>query len=133
VFLDPSLIARLRPTIEPATLTSDAGRRIYAACCRLVEDGWQNDFGRLLAEFDDPDMKNLLVQLDESCQSKVKADRDRWLADLLESHRRRGEETTDRKRLAAAREDASEAEQLLAQFCDQSKTKHLNDYERRKK
>jgi len=133
VLIDPSIISRLRPTIEPAVVTSDAGRQIYAACCRLVEDGWQNDFGRLLAEFDDPAMKSLLVELDESCQTKSAADRERWLADLLESHRRRLEELDHRKRLAAARQDFGNAEQLLAQFCEQSKPKHLSDYERRKK
>jgi len=67
VFLDPSIIKRLRPTIEPATMASEVGRRIYSVCCRLVADGWQDDFGRLLAEFDNPDIKSLLVQLDESC------------------------------------------------------------------
>ena len=50
--------------------TSPVARRIYAACCRLAEDGWHDDFGRLLAAFDDPDMKNLLVQLDESCRDE---------------------------------------------------------------
>jgi hypothetical protein len=133
VFLNPSIIARLRPPIEPTALESEAGRRIYAVCCHLVDDGWQNDFGRLLAAFDHADMKSLLVQLDESCQTKAKTDRERWLADLLDAFRRRGEEKTERRRLAVAREDASEAEQLLAQFCEQSKSKHLNEYERRKK
>jgi hypothetical protein len=133
VLLDPSIVSRLRPMIEPPAVISDAGRRIYAACCRLVEDGWQDDFGRLLAEFDDPGMKNLLVQLDESCQTKTAADRERWLADVIESYRRRSEETADRKRLAAARQDGDNAEQLLAQFCEQSKSKHLSEYERRKK
>jgi DNA primase len=133
VLLDPSMISRLRPMIEPAAVTSLAGREIYAACCRLVEDGWQNDFGRLLAEFDRPDMKNLLVQLDETCQTKASADRERWLADLLGAHRRRGEEMTQRKLLAAARQGGHDAEQLLSQFCQQSKAKHLSEYERRKK
>jgi hypothetical protein len=35
--------------------------------------------------------------------------------------------------LVAARKDTTDAEQLLARFCDQSKSKHLTDYERRKK
>jgi hypothetical protein len=133
VLLEPSIVARLRPDFEPANMMSDAGRQIYAACCRLVEDGWQNDFGRLLAEFDDPQMKNLLVQLDESSQTKTSADRQRWLADVLESQRRRAAEAMDRKRLAAARQDGDNAEQLLAHFCEQSKPKHLSEYERRKK
>jgi hypothetical protein len=133
VLLDPSLLARLSEAVEPAAIATPAVRQIYVACCRLAEDGWHDDFGRLLAEFDDPAMKNLLVQLDESCVSKASADRERWLADLVAAQRRRGEKTQDRARLAAAREDAGEAEQLLAQFCEQTKSKHLNDYERRKK
>ncbi len=40
---------------------------------------------------------------------------------------------TRRTDLAAARQSSDEAEQLLAQFCQQSKSKHLNEYERRKK
>ena len=39
----------------------------------------------------------------------------------------------DRADLAAARQDDDDAEQLLAQFCEQSKSKHLSEYERRKK
>jgi hypothetical protein len=98
-----------------------------------VDDGWQNDFGRLLAEFDHPEVKNLLVQLDDSCQTKAAADRERWLADILESYGRRGEETADRKRLAAARQNDENAEQLLAQYRELSRSKHLSEYERRKK
>jgi hypothetical protein len=133
VLLDPSVVRRIAAAIEPSAITSTAAARILAACCRLVDDGWQNDFGRLLAEFDDPDMKNLLVQLDESSATKTSADRERWLADLLDTSRRRREETERRTRLAAARQDGDEAEQLLAQFCEQSKSKHLSEYERRKK
>jgi DNA primase len=133
VLLDPAIVRRIVVAIEPSAISSTAASRIFAACYRLVEDGWQNDFGRLLAEFDDPGMKNLLVQLDESSATKTTADRERWLADLMETDRRRREETEHRARLAAARQDGDEAEQLLAKFCEQSKTKHLNEYERRKK
>ena len=83
----------------------------------------QGDFGRLLAEFDEPEMKSLLVQLDESCATKGTADRERWLADLLETHRRRDEEKDRRTYLAAARQSADNAEQLLAEFCEQAKSK----------
>lgn len=133
LILDPSFVARVSAVVDPNSITSEAARQIYAACCRLSEDDWRDDFGRLLAEFDDPDMKSLLVQLDESCATKSSADRERWLADLIETHRRRGEKADHRQHLAAAREDAGEADQLLAQFCEQSKSKHLSDYERRKK
>jgi hypothetical protein len=90
-------------------------------------------FDEMLTELDDSSLKSLLVGLDESCASKASADRERWLADLLHTHRRRSEEAQQRRALAAARDDASEAEQLLASFCEQSKSKHRSEYERRKK
>ena len=69
VILDPTLLARVADVIEPAAI-SLAGRP--ANLRRLLPpgraDGWHDDFGRLLAAFDEPDMKNLLVQLDESCR-----------------------------------------------------------------
>jgi hypothetical protein len=86
-----------------------------------------------MVAFDEPEIKNLLVQLDESAGTKANADRERWLADLLETHRRRDDETSRRATLAAARQSTGDAEQLLAQFCEQSKTKHRSEYERRKK
>jgi hypothetical protein len=86
-----------------------------------------------MIEFDDAGLKNLLVSLDESSATKASADRERWLADLLETDRRKTDETQRRRLLAAARQNESEAEQLLTQFCEQTKSKHRNDYERRKR
>ena len=131
--LEPSYRARILITIEPAAFTSNAARRIYQMCGRLAENGEPCDFDRLLGALDDVNLKSLLVSLDEACATKESADRERWLADLLETHRRRREETEHRRDLAAARQNAGDAEQLLAQFCEQSKSKHLTDYERRKK
>jgi DNA primase len=133
ILAEPALIARVDGTIAPEDFSSAAAREIFVACCRLANDRHAGDFGRLLAEFDDPEMKNLLVQLDESCANKASADRERWLADLLETSHRRREEAARRTDLAAARESADNAEQLLAQFCEHSKSKHLSEYERRKK
>jgi DNA primase len=133
LLLDPSLTSRIAAVVAPAAFTTDAAREIFDACCRLADDHCRDDFGRVMAQFDDPHMKSLLVQLDESSSAKSSADRERWLADLLEAYRRRQEETEQRARLAAARGDAGAAEHLLTQFCEQSKTKHLSEYERRKK
>ncbi len=133
ILLDPALVSRISAAIDPQAFTSPMARRIYVACRRLAQEGQASDFGRLLAEFDEPDMKSLLVQLDESCATKASADRERWLADLIETDRRRGDERERRTDLAAARQSSDDAEQLLAQFCEQSKPKHLSEYERRKK
>jgi hypothetical protein len=112
---------------------SPAARRIFVAICILSENGQAEEFGRLLAEFDEPEMKNLLVQLDESCANKKAADRERWLADLIENQHRSAEERQRRTYLAAARQSDDDASQILAQYCQQSKPKHLSDFERRKK
>jgi DNA primase len=133
LLLQPHFINRIVEVVEPTTLISPAARLIFETCCRLVESGQPCDFNRLMAEFDDAGLKNFLVSLDESCAIKESADRERWLADLLETYRRRQDESQRRLALAAARENASDAEQLLARFCEQSKSKHLTDYERRKK
>ncbi len=133
VILDPSFVTRLAATIPPAAISSSVARRIFVGCCRLAEQGMHDDFGRLMAAFDEPEIKNLLVELDESAATKFQADRERWLADLLETHRRRSDESARRAALATARQSDTSAEQLLAQFCEQSKSKHLNEFERRKK
>jgi DNA primase len=133
MLLEPGMVARIREVVEPAALASEPARQIYNACCRLTPSGEQSDFRRLLDEFEDPALQSLLVSLDESCATKASTDRERWLADLLQTYQRRREEGEHRLALAAARNNASEAEQLLAQFCDQSKSKHFREYERRKK
>jgi DNA primase len=133
ILLDSAMLLRVQSEIDPNTFTSSAARRIYIGYCRFAEDGHGDEFNRLLTAFDDPAMKNLLVQLDESCATKASADRERWLADLLETHRRHGEERERRTDLAAARQSSDEAEHLLAQFYEQSRSKNLSDYERRKK
>jgi DNA primase len=133
MILDPPFIPRVTVSIAPEDFTSPAARRIFIGCCRIAEVSPEGDFARLLTAFDEPEMKSLLVQLDESCAMKGKADRERWLADLVETHRRRDEDKERRAYLAAARQSADNAEQLLAEFCNQAKTRHQTEYERRKK
>jgi DNA primase len=134
VILDPSFIARLAGTIQPAAISSPIARRIFVGCCRLAEQGMHKDFGRLLAAFDEPDIKNLLVALDESAATKTAADRERWLADLVETHRRRGDESSRRFTLATARQSGDEdALRLLNESLEQNRPKHRTEYERRRK
>jgi DNA primase len=133
VILDPTYLARVADVVDSAAISSPAARRIFVGMLRLAEQGMHEDFGRLLAAFDEPAMKNLLVELDESAAQKADADRERWLVDLLETHDRRSEEQSRRATLAAARQSDDNAEQLLAQFVKNSNPKHRSDYERRKK
>src|SRR5207244_2043155 len=58
IILEPALISRLTETIEPNALISPVARSIYSACRRLAVQGSAGDFGRLMAEFDDAEIKN---------------------------------------------------------------------------
>ncbi|MCI0492378.1 MAG: DNA primase [Planctomycetes bacterium] len=133
VLSDSAYCRRVQALIDPAFLESDIARRIYETICRLVNEAGEIDFSRLLAEFDDVETKNLLVKLDESSTAKAGADRERRLLDLIEGPQRRCQEAERRIDLAAAQQDTNDAEQLLAKFCEQSRLKHLSEYERRKK
>ena len=64
----PAAVARLRAE----HFLSPACRRIYETCLRLLEAGVPPEFDRLMLELDEPALKNLLIELDESEQSKHK-------------------------------------------------------------
>jgi DNA primase len=133
LLLEPKYVTRICEAIEARSIASEPARQIFEMCCRLAQDGEPCDFDHVLAALEDPELKSLLVGLDESCASKASTHRERWLADLLQTDRRRRDEDEHRRALATARNCSADAEQLLAQFCEQSKSKHLNEYERRKK
>jgi DNA primase len=134
VILDPTYFARVADVVDAAEISSPAARRIFNGMLRLAEQGMHEDFGRLLAAYDEPAMKNLLVELDESAAKKSGADRDRWLGDLLDSYSRRGEKSLERTNLAAARQSADEeALQILTQSLQKSRPKHVGEYEKKKK
>jgi DNA primase len=125
--------ARIRAAIDPNRIGSPVVRRIYAAWVALAQQEEEPTASRLVAAFDEPQMKNLLVGLDEMCAAKPPIEPEQMLQDVLAAYGRRDANAGRLTNLAAARTDAGNAEQLLAQFCEQSKSKHRDHYERRKK
>ena len=65
-----SASSRCEVASRPEQLAAEPCRRIYETCCRLADAGVVPAFDRLMLEFDEPAMKNLLVELDESGQAK---------------------------------------------------------------
>jgi DNA primase len=129
----PGYFPRIQAELVETQIESDVARRVYEAFARLAARGEIPDLPRLLAEFDDPQLKSLLVGIDEESSAKPPTEPARLLQDVLTACERRQRELRHRAALAAARQDANNAEQLLAQFCEQSKSKHRSDYQRRKK
>lgn len=70
IVIDPGMIDRAAATIQPEELTSPLARRFYETALRLWENGLPPDFDRLMLELDDPQLKALLVDLDERAQAK---------------------------------------------------------------
>ena len=129
----PEYLARIEDAFAPEAIAAPAARQIYDAYRRLAADDDVPQLGQLMLQFDDPGMKNLVVQLDESSAAKSSADREQWLHDLIDTYERRHDEDRRRQTLATAQHDEASAEGLLADFCQQARTKHLSEYERRKK
>jgi len=81
----PELLGMARPSIRPGQLASASCRAIYETCCRLADGGLLPSFDRLMLELDDPALKSLLVELDESGSAKKTADPGPLLEELIRS------------------------------------------------
>ncbi len=67
---EPEFMAEVRTLVAVETLRSAVHRTIFAAACDLMETGVLPEFDRLMVEFDDPNLKNALIDLDEGRQAK---------------------------------------------------------------
>ena len=96
LLLEPEAVPAAAEVVRSEQLASEASRRIYSACCRLTAAGVTPDFHRLLLEFDDPQYKNLLVELDEQAHAKRSLDAAERLRELLDAFRHRDEDRRTR-------------------------------------
>jgi DNA primase len=110
----PGWVAQIATEVAVEDLQSPSCRTIYSACLRLTQSGTTPDFKRLMLELEDPDLRNLLTQVDEQCRAKCDSDADLELKQALESYRRRKEDGQYRRRIAALQEEASEDVQAAA-------------------
>ncbi|MCA9198349.1 MAG: hypothetical protein KDA87_12455, partial [Planctomycetales bacterium] len=87
----PDSIPIILENIGLGDLQSDAAQTLYMRYAELESQGILADFDRMILEFDDPAMKNLLVGLSESAGKKLQQDLDVEMAlrELLESFLRR--------------------------------------------
>ena len=98
-----------------------------ARALALREAGVVVDFHRLLLEFDDPQVKNLLVELDEQAHARPNVELDAHLEDVLAGFRRRAEAEevrAKRARLNAESLPEQEALALLLKMQQQLKSQH---------
>ncbi|MBN1395304.1 MAG: DNA primase [Pirellulales bacterium] len=87
----PECMARARERVAPERFQSPLCREIFETCCRLDDEGTVPAFDRLMLQFDRPELKNLLVDLDETGQSKGRqtADAETLLDELTRTMNRK--------------------------------------------
>jgi DNA primase len=101
---EPACVTVLAEHLSVDWITSPACRRVIEACLDWHMEGEPIDFARLLLEFDDQDVKNLLVELDEGAKRKGAVELDGRLQDVLATFRRRDEEHLARSQIATLKE-----------------------------
>ena len=112
----PECIESVRGRIAAEQLAAEPCRRIYETCCRLADEGLVPTFDRLMLEFDEPAMKNLLVELDETAQAKGRpaADRGGLLDELVKTMNRKEAERRRPAEIVTLREGGLDARQQAA-------------------
>lgn len=71
LLVHPELVANAVRDIELGQLKSDAVRKIFYTFHALQDEGHTPDFGHVLTELEDPQLKNILVELDERAHDKA--------------------------------------------------------------
>jgi DNA primase len=102
----PECLPFVREQLAMEYLGRGMCRKIYDICCRLADAGVEASFGRLMLEFDEPTVKNLLVDLDETSQSKGRqaADHQNLLGELINTFKRKESEKQRPRQITALRE-----------------------------
>lgn len=85
----PECLGAVRGEISPEMLEHGPCRRVYEMCCRLADMGQAADFSRLMLEFNDPNIQNLLVEVDDAGLAKGAADPDALIKEWLKGFKNR--------------------------------------------
>jgi DNA primase len=108
----------LREQIQPEWLTNHFCQTIFNACLDLDAEGVPPSFDRLMTEFDDPAIKNLLVEYDEAGQSKGLAALDyrALLRDLIRNFQQKEIERQRPKSVVELRESDKDPREIMRQI-----------------
>jgi DNA primase len=122
----PELWPSLRDRVAVERFVAQAARQIYETCVRLIDAQTAPTFDRLMLEFDAPDVKSLLVELDEVGRAKGDrlGDPQALLEDLIATFEQKELERQRPGQIVTLREgrlDASQETQLLEQILQQER------------
>jgi len=135
ILLEPESVPAAAEVVSAEQMESPAAKIIFTRCCLLSQAGVTPDFDRLLLEFDEQEIKSLLVDLDEQGRAKTYDDNGNMkpsaepatrLRDLLATLRRSQQDRTldnHARRLRDKNLGAEEELALLKQMIEQERTR----------
>ncbi|MDE0734887.1 MAG: DNA primase [Pirellulaceae bacterium] len=127
LILSPELVSSALERIHVGILPTETGRALYTLYARIAATGRLPDFGYVMAEMEDPQLKNILVETDETANAKAKhaevqtAER---LDELVKGFHSEALRTAGREQLAALENntlDIEEEKELLQKLIDQER------------
>ena len=116
----PELCETVLEEVPPDLISSPAVQHIFACYREVAERGEAVDFSRILSELEDPQLKNLFVEIDEQATSKEEEAQE----DAATRLRRLLDGISDRQYEASGRELVAGLEK--SQFKEQEETDVLN-------
>jgi DNA primase len=133
ILQQPQWVERFANVVQPAQLTGRTCQDIYSRCVALWSSGVLPEFERLLLEIDDPVVKTLLVELDETGRAKATVDNEARLRDVLAGFERRKDQPIiqSHKRLLSARSASPEEEDALLRELELIERKRLEQAQER--
>ncbi len=121
----PELLPRMREEFSPEQLTSPSARAILT-CSYEWYGASSSLFDHLLVEFDEPELKSLLVDLDERGRAKGGTEAAAELDLLLAARRNRADQVEQRRgmsALASKRVDEDAELEILRQICERERSR----------
>jgi len=127
LLLDPDLTSAALENIEITALPTETGRTLYTLFARLAGNGQRPEFGHVLTHMEDPQLKSILVETDETANAKAKhapamaAER---LDELVKGFERDALRTAGRQQLAVLENnnlDIEEEKELLQKLIEQER------------
>ncbi len=123
----PACVVMARTEIANDWLTFAPCRRIFDALCEMEDDQLESSFDRLMLKFDEPNIKSLLVEMDENGRRKNIADPEVVLQELIDSFKRREVSARQPAVAGALRErryDDEEELSVLREIEQQARARH---------
>jgi DNA primase len=70
LFTSPDMIHAVRRTVGPDDISNDILRELFGICCDLADEGIDPGFEKILSHVECPDLKGLIVWMDEQARER---------------------------------------------------------------